>query len=63
MLLSATTGNHILGAELRKGPRMSTEEMRRLESMTYKKRLKEPDPLLSLEKTSQCKTAHTTQSL
>lgn len=61
-LLSATTGNHILGAELRKGPRISPEEMRGLESMTCKKNLKEPDPHLGLEKTSHCKTAHTTQS-
>lgn len=41
VLLSAATGNHILDAELRKGPRMSTEEMRGLECMTYEKRLKD----------------------
>lgn len=43
----------MLNAELRRGSRMYTEEMRGLEYMTYNKRLKEPDPLFRLETTSQ----------
>lgn len=43
-LLSATTGNHILGAELRKSPRMSLEvSMSGPESITCEEGMKEPD--------------------